>query len=87
MRILFSHKFVKRFSKIPLTLQDQFHDRLALFQSNVRSPVLRDHALIGEWIGCRSINITGDFRALYREVAMDTFEFVAIGTHHELFGS
>jgi len=46
-------------------------------------PLLNNHPLDGIWIGCRSINITGDFRAVYEELGNDNFEFVAIGTHSE----
>ena len=73
--------FKKRF----LWLHDKFEERVVIFIQNKYHPLLQNHALDGEWKGCRSINITGDVRAVFEEVADDHIEFVAIGTHSELY--
>lgn len=55
----------------------------------VRNPVeyrLHNYPLVGVWAGYRSINITGDVRAVYREVAAGVARFDAIGSHSELYG-
>ena len=87
MQISFHRNFLKMYAKQQQSVQEKFKERRDLFISDSTHPVLRDHALNGKWRGYRSINISGDYRAVYREVADDTFEFVAIGTHHELYGT
>jgi addiction module RelE/StbE family toxin len=81
-----SRAFNRMFKKLSLSVRERFIERAELFVHNARHPLLHDHALTGEWIGHRSINVTGDYRAVYKEITNDTFEFVAIGTHHQLFG-
>ncbi len=48
--------------------------------------LLRNHALLGQFDGYRSISVSGDLRAIYTLVAKDTAYFVAFGTHSELYG-
>lgn len=85
MLINYSRTFKKMFKKLPVGLQDKFEERLFLFIQDTHHPLLHNHSLDGEWIGCRSINITGDFRAVFEEIAREHCEFVAIGTHSELY--
>ncbi len=68
-----------------LLLQNKFEERLALFVENQYHPLLNNHSLQGEWAGCRSINITGDMRAIFEEIAENNFEFIAFGSHSELY--
>ena len=79
-------KFDKQFAKLPRGIQEAYIERNRVFMENRRHPLLNDHALTAEWIGHRSINVTGDYRAVYREIMENVCEFVAIGTHHELYG-
>jgi len=87
MRIVFAKQFTKRFKKLPKHFHRTFEERLFLFEQNRKRHVLHDHALSGEWAGHRSINIIGNYRAIYKEVEVDVFKFVTIGTHSELYGS
>jgi len=45
---------------------------------------LNNHSLSGEWRGYRSIDITGDIRAVYR-IENEINLFVAIGSHNQLY--
>lgn len=85
MAITYSRVFKKMFKKKDTFVQTKFSERLSLFMQDRNHPLLNNHLLDGIWIGCRSINITGDFRAVYEELGNDYFEFVAIGTHSELY--
>ena len=85
MTISYSRNFKKMFKKKDTWVQNKFNDQLLLFTKNINHPLLNNHPLSGEWSGCRSINITGDFRAVYEELNNNHFEFVAIGTHSELY--
>ncbi|OGI70159.1 hypothetical protein A3A09_03580 [Candidatus Nomurabacteria bacterium RIFCSPLOWO2_01_FULL_42_20] len=85
MAITYSRIFKKMFRKKDVWVQEKFRERLSLFIKDINHPLLNNHPLDGVWFGCRSINITGDFRAVYEELGNDCFEFVAIGTHSELY--
>jgi len=56
-----------------------------VFIDNPYSRELRNHALQGKHKGYRSINVTGDVRAIYKHIDSDTHYFVEIGTHSELY--
>ncbi|MDQ7009278.1 MAG: hypothetical protein Q9M94_03225 [Candidatus Gracilibacteria bacterium] len=50
--------------------------------------ILNNHSLNGKYLGLRSIDITGDFRAIFREFPNGKYEFVDfidIGTHAQLY--
>ena len=85
MLVSYSRTFKKMFKKLPSGVQNKFEERLFLFTQDTHHPVLRNHPLNGEWFGGRSINITGDFRAVFEEIGDGCYEFVAIGTHSELY--
>jgi addiction module RelE/StbE family toxin len=85
MAITYSRVFKKMFKKKNAWVQDKFRERISLFIQDRNHPSLNNHFLGGIWVGYRSINITGDFRAVYEELSNDNFEFVAIGTHSELY--
>jgi addiction module RelE/StbE family toxin len=51
-------------------------------------PILKNHYLIGQLKGYRSININGDWRAIFEELDNSQIAyFVAIGTHSQLYRS
>lgn len=84
MKIKYHRSFEKDFKKIPNHIKEKFFVRQSLFIKNLFSPLLHNHALTGEYSGYRSINITGDYRAIYEETD-DGILFVKIGTHSELY--
>lgn len=85
-RYIASRSFGRMFQKLHIDVREKFIERAQLFVVDSRNPLLNDHALTAQWAGHRSINVTGDYRAVYRELIPNVFEFVAIGTHHQLFG-
>jgi addiction module RelE/StbE family toxin len=87
MTVFFHTDFKKAYKKLPAVVRKHFDERFVVFQNYPRDPILHNHSLHGEFKGYRSINITGDFRVIYREIGKDVVELVKIGTHHELFGS
>lgn len=86
MNILFHRGFRKQYRKCPNKIQTRFKERLAVFDANPFDPLLRNHALAGSLAGYRSIDITGDIRAIYKTLDAHSVEFALIGTHHELYG-
>ena len=49
------------------------------------STLLNNHSLTGKYTGCKSINITGDWRAIFEEINDNIIYFVELGTHSQLY--
>lgn len=80
------HKdFIKSFKKLPKKTKEKFKDRQLLFEENEFNPGLNNHMLKGKWLGYRSINVTGDIRAIFKRSSEGVI-FVAIDTHSNLYG-
>ena len=77
MIIDFHKKFTRKFKKLPAAQKNKFYSRLTLFEKDEFSPILNNHALIGRYQGFRSINISGDLRAIFRR-EKDSVLFVAL---------
>jgi len=87
MTIGFDRIFEKKFAKLPESVRGQFKKRKDIFVSDPYHPLLNNHVLHEPYVGCRSINVTGDYRAIFYHVNDTLVRFINIGTHHELFGS
>lgn len=86
VEIVFSKKFIKSYQKTPLKIRTSLKKRLAIFEKTPFSPVLNNHPLRGIYKNYRSINITGDWRAIYRpEKSGKKAIFKLIGTHSQLY--
>lgn len=85
MRVLFHRNFSRNFKKLPKTIRLAFKRRLKVFVEDPFHPLMNNHALSGEWRNFRSINVTGDMRALFHAIGEDAVEFVAIDTHGNLY--
>ncbi|OGK16298.1 hypothetical protein A2690_02855 [Candidatus Roizmanbacteria bacterium RIFCSPHIGHO2_01_FULL_39_12b] len=85
MQINFSKAFGKMYEKAPQKIQTAFDKRFDLFKQDPRNLLLHNHKLIGAHQGKRSINITGDWRAVYKESEDNTIVFVHLGIHSQLY--
>lgn len=85
MRIFYTREFEYQFHKINLKLQNRVLEKIDIFQNNPHHPILKNHPLHGELKGKRSINITGDWRAIYYLVDSDVY-FCQLGRHIDLYG-
>lgn len=89
MRIKKTKRFIKSFHKMPEYIKDKFDKRVKSFENNPFTKELNNHALNWDYKGLRSINITGDYRAIFKEYPNWSYEFVDfidIGTHSQLYG-
>ena len=86
MRVRFNKAFTNQLGKYPHKVQVAFQKRLELFLNDSMNQLLSNHALTGHWDGYRSINVSGDLRAVYEMVDEGTAYFVAFGTHSQLYG-
>jgi mRNA-degrading endonuclease YafQ of YafQ-DinJ toxin-antitoxin module len=85
MIVRFHKSFRKVFQKLPVKIQDRFSDRLTLFAQNPFHPALCNHSVDAAYPQWRSINVTGDYRALYDACEDGVAIFMKIGTHAELY--
>lgn len=89
MIVQYSPDFLQRVKKLNVRIYKSLKKQLEIFSKNPNDPILRNHALRGDWKGYRNINVTADWRALYEE-AYEGGEVIAyfsfIGTHKDLYG-
>lgn len=88
MNIKFGKKFAKQYSKAPQKIKKAFNLRLEIFRKDPFHPLLNNHFLTGEYLSNRSINVTGDWRAIYSEEIENKEKvaiFLALGTHSQLY--
>jgi len=86
MQAGFSKNFKKQFGKLPKKIQDHFYRKLDIFIANPFHPVLNNHQLSGAMKNMKSINVTGDVRAIYEQVDKNKALFLIIGNHNNLYG-
>ena len=68
MEIIRKKSFLKNYQKLPEKIQDRTEDTIFLFQKDPRHGSLPNHPLYDEYDGCRSIDVTGDYRIIFREL-------------------
>ncbi|PIR46988.1 MAG: hypothetical protein COV07_01480 [Candidatus Vogelbacteria bacterium CG10_big_fil_rev_8_21_14_0_10_45_14] len=73
--------------KYPKSLREKIKDRIKLFVKNPFDPILNNHPLKGKLAEYRSINIGGDYRAIFFEPERGVAVFVDVGTHSKLYRS
>ncbi|HSH18752.1 MAG TPA: type II toxin-antitoxin system mRNA interferase toxin, RelE/StbE family [Candidatus Saccharimonadales bacterium] len=85
MTVGYSKNFIKQAKKLSPELRAKLGERINVFINNPLDPMLRNHALQGKYKEYRSIDITGDVRALYIQKE-DEAVFDVVGTHSQLYG-
>lgn len=85
MIILYHKEFLRSFRKLPLKIKAKFKERLTLFVEDEFDPTLNNHSLKGKYEGYRSINVTGDIRAVFKRNKNEAI-FVYIDSHSNLYG-
>lgn len=79
------HKnFVKQYKKLRESEKKRFKERRDLFLQDEFNPILNNHPLKGKYQGYRSINVTGDLRAIFKREG-NMVIFATIGSHSELY--
>jgi addiction module RelE/StbE family toxin len=83
--LLRSSEFKKKYNALHSKLQAKTNIRLGIFIMNEFDSILNNHLLHGEYEGCRSINVTGNVRLIYKKINDELFYLVNIGTHSQLY--
>ena len=86
MEYVLSRRFEKQFEKLPKRIKIKAIEAFEVFVRDPSDVSLRAHTLSGKWRGHWSIDVTGDYRAVYVYADEQVVRFVAIGTHSALYG-
>ena len=89
MIVKYTDSFLKQLKKTNVRIRKAFKQRLLLFVENPNDLELNNHPLREPYLGYRSIDITADYRAIYKEIVQedDTYiYFTSFGTHTQLYG-
>lgn len=84
-RIRTTYKFDRQFDRLPKYVQKLVLDILISCVEEGTFDFHRSHILHKEYAGYSSIDITDDYRAVFRENSGGIL-FDAVGTHRELYG-
>ncbi len=85
MNVVFHRRFEKMAQRLSPKVKQKLIERIELFAQDPLNSQLRNHALHTPYKGSYSIDITGDYRAVYELVEKDTALFTHIGTHSQLY--
>jgi addiction module RelE/StbE family toxin len=87
--IIYTKLFNKHRKALPLEIKIAFREARDLFLENPKHPSLRNHPLKSKFQGYRSIDITEDYRVIFKkrlEGKNDLVIFYMMGTHEDLYG-
>lgn len=89
MKIAYDSAFIKTLKKVNVRTRKSFKECILLFFKDPHNIQLDNHALREKYQGYRSIDITADYRAIYKE-RYEGKEIIAyfteLGTHKQLYG-
>ena len=85
MVINYHKNFIKSSKELTLKQKEKLTQRLKLFGQDQFDPILNNHSLKGKYLGYRSINVTGDIRAIFKSEG-NIILFTAIDSHSNLYG-
>lgn len=85
MKTILHKNFEKQYIKVSPKIKKKFKERRDIFFSNEFNMLLNNHPLQSKYKGYRSINITGDFRVVYKRIRRDVVIFIAIDRHSNLY--
>jgi len=85
MQAAFHRNFKKRYRKLPEPIQKKFDSALKIFLHDRFDKRLNNHSVDRVFPDCRSINVTGDYRAIFYD-SQEVIVFITVGTHSDLYG-
>ena len=84
MQYITSKNFDKNFAKLSKRIKEKVIQQFEIFLIDPMDSSLSNHRLHGKWSKYRSINVTGNIRAIYIQEG-DIARFIDIGSHSELY--
>lgn len=89
MKVKLAPNIFKKLKKLDVRIRSRFKERILIFEKNPNDPQLDNHELRKPYKGMQSIDITNDYRAIYKEMRIGeeaVAYFLTIGTHKDLYG-
>jgi len=88
LRIKYTKSFKKDLKNASIKIQIAFREARDLFYTDSYHPALRNHPLTGKFAGFRSVDVTDDYRAIFKirkgqKEIIITFHL--LGTHNQLY--
>ena len=86
MIIRFHKQFSKQLQKMPKKKQEIIKNKLKVFLLDPYQTQLNNHSLNGRYQNYRSLNVSGDLRAIFKlsDDGKEAF-FIVIGNHNQLY--
>lgn len=88
MILRYDPDLLKQLKKQKVRVRKSFKQKLEIFIKDSLNPQLNNHTLKGKFSGYRNIDVTNDYRVIYKEKVEEDgliAYFIAIGTHEELY--
>lgn len=88
MRVKLHHLFEKSYKARVASskkLISQTEERIALFKSDPKNSLLKDHRLTGAKKKLRAFSVTGNIRIVYLPVSDTEVVFIDIGSHNQVY--
>lgn len=85
MEIILHKSFRKEYARLQPEIKEKFKERRNLFLNDSSNPLLNNHSVDAAYPGCKSFNVTGNYRVIFRKWGENP-EFLHIGTHSQLYG-
>ena len=88
MKVRYSPDFYRKYKKADVRIQNRVDEKIEVFLKDPYDLQLDNHTLKRQWKGYRSIDITSDWRAIYKETQIgdeSVAYFVVLGTHDQLY--
>jgi len=85
MEIIYSKYFVKKYKKLPVSIQMKFKERRNIFMEDHHSSILNVHGLRGAYTGKYSFNVTADYRVIFAYESDGVATLIDIDTHSNLY--
>ena len=76
MRVVYDPDFYYKLKKLDVHIRKSFKEKILLFTKNPSDPELKNHPLKREYEGYKSINITANWRAVYKETKINEEMYV-----------
>ncbi len=88
MNVKYSPSLLNMLKKHDVRIRKSFKEKITIFSKNPNDPELNNHSLREPYQDRKSIDITNDYRAHYKEIKEEdeiVAYFVSLGTYQELY--
>ncbi len=81
LRIVYTPNFIREYKNLPLALQEEVKEKIALFAKDPRQPSLKTHKLKGRLQGSFSFSVNYRYRIIFEYDSGSTVALLGVGDH------